>query len=66
MEKQTFVMEREMKKLIVDFFKDEQGLTMVEYAIAGALVAAVGAAVFTTLGSNVSSQISSLAADVGT
>ncbi len=33
-----------MKKFIVDFFKDEQGLTMVEYAIAGALVAAVGAA----------------------
>jgi pilus assembly protein Flp/PilA len=55
-----------MKKFIVDFFKDEQGLTMVEYAIAGALVAAVGAAVFTTLGQNVSSQISALATDVGT
>jgi pilus assembly protein Flp/PilA len=55
-----------MKKFIVDFFKDEQGLTMVEYAIAGALVAAVGAAVFTTLGQNVSSQILSLAQDVGT
>jgi pilus assembly protein Flp/PilA len=55
-----------MRKFVVDFFKDEQGLTMVEYAIAGALVAAVGAAVFTTLGQNVSSQISSLAVDVGT
>jgi pilus assembly protein Flp/PilA len=55
-----------MKKFVVDFLKDEQGLTMVEYAIAGALVAAVGAAVFTTLGQNVSSQISSLAVDVGT
>jgi pilus assembly protein Flp/PilA len=55
-----------MKKFIVDFFKDEQGLTMVEYAIAGALVAAVGAAVFTTLGQNVSSRISDLATDVGT
>jgi len=54
-----------MKEFIVAFFKDEQGLTMVEYAIAGALVAAVGAAVFTTLGTNVSSQISSLAVDVG-
>jgi len=55
-----------MKELIVTFVKDEQGLTMVEYAIAGALVAAIGAAVFTTLGQNVSSQISSLAVDVGT
>ena len=55
-----------MKDFIVKFLKDEEGLTMVEYAIAGALVAAVGAAVFTTLGQNVSSQISSLAVDVGT
>jgi Flp pilus assembly pilin Flp len=39
---------------------------MVEYAIAGALVAAVGAAVFTTLGQHVSSRISDLATDVGT
>ena len=55
-----------MKKSLVSFLNEEEGLTMVEYAIAGALVAAVGAAVFTTLGSNVSSQISSLAVDVGT
>ncbi len=55
-----------MKEFIIAFLKEERGLTMVEYAIAGALVAAVGAAVFTTLGSNVSSQISSLAVDVGT
>lgn len=54
-----------MKKIIA-FLKEEQGLTMVEYAIAGGLIVAVGTAVFTTLGSNVSSQISSLAADVGT
>jgi pilus assembly protein Flp/PilA len=53
-------------KFIVAFLKEEQGLTMVEYAIAGGLIVAVGAAVFTSLGSNVSSQISSLAVDVGT
>jgi len=53
-----------MKKIIIDFFKDEEGLTMVEYAIAGGLVAAVGAAVFTTLGQNVSTRISNLATDV--
>jgi pilus assembly protein Flp/PilA len=55
-----------MKQFIMSFVDDEEGLTMVEYAIAGALVAAIGAAVFTTLGSNVSSQISALAVDVGT
>jgi pilus assembly protein Flp/PilA len=53
-------------KFVVAFLKEEQGLTMVEYAIAGGLIVAVGAAVFSTLGTNVSSQISSLAADVGT
>jgi len=34
---------------------------MVEYAIAGGLIVAIGTAVFTTLGQNVSSRISSLA-----
>ena len=58
-----------MKKkfqFIVAFLKEEQGLTMVEYAIAGGLIVAIGTAVFTTLGSNVSSRISSLSIDVGT
>jgi pilus assembly protein Flp/PilA len=53
-------------KFIVAFLKEEQGLTMVEYAIAGGLIVAIGTAVFTTLGQNVSSRISSLAVDVGT
>jgi pilus assembly protein Flp/PilA len=53
-------------KFIVAFLKEEQGLTMVEYAIAGGLIVAVGTAVFSTLGQNVSSRISSLAVDVGT
>jgi pilus assembly protein Flp/PilA len=53
-------------KLIVAFLKEEQGLTMVEYAIAGGLIVAVGTTVFSTLGQNVSSRISSLAVDVGT
>jgi pilus assembly protein Flp/PilA len=55
-----------VKKLIVAFLKEDKGLTMVEYAIAGGLVVAVGTAVFTTLGQNVSSRILSLAQDVGT
>jgi pilus assembly protein Flp/PilA len=55
-----------MKQFILSFLKDEEGLTMVEYAIAGALVAAGAVLVFTTLGTNVSTRISDLATDVGT
>ena len=39
-----------MKKFIVAFLRDEAGLTMVEYAIAGALVAAGAVAAFTDAG----------------
>lgn len=47
------------------FLRDEQGLTMVEYAIAGALVASAAAATFTNLGASVIARITDLAADVG-
>jgi pilus assembly protein Flp/PilA len=53
-----------MLKYLRAFLREEEGLTMVEYAIAGSLVAAGAALVFTTLGQNVSTQISALAADV--
>ena len=55
----------EMKQFIVSFLKDEKGLTMVEYAIAGALVAAGSVVAFTTLGTNVLARITELATDVG-
>jgi pilus assembly protein Flp/PilA len=54
-----------MKQFIVDFVKNEEGLTMVEYAIAGALVAAAAVTAFTTLGSNIATRITSLATTVG-
>lgn len=54
-----------MKQFIVSFLKDEKGLTMVEYAIAGALVAAGSVVAFTTLGTNVLARITELATDVG-
>jgi pilus assembly protein Flp/PilA len=54
----------EMKQLIGDFLKDEEGLTMVEYAIAGALVAAGAVVAFTYLGTQVSSKINTLGNDV--
>jgi pilus assembly protein Flp/PilA len=53
-----------MKQLIADFLKDEEGLTMVEYAIAGALVAAGAVVAFTYLGTQVSSKINTLGNDV--
>jgi pilus assembly protein Flp/PilA len=55
-----------MKQFIVSFLKDEEGLTMVEYAIAGALIAAGAAAAFLTLGQSVSNKIGVLDADVNT
>lgn len=39
-----------MKKLIVDFLREEEGLTTVEYAVAGSLVAAAVVLAFTNLG----------------
>ena len=46
-----------MKKFILDFLRDEEGLTTVEYAIAGSLVAAGVVASFTTLGTKVKGVI---------
>lgn len=53
-----------MRKSITTFLREEEGLTMVEYAIAGALVAAAAAATFTNLGASVIARITDLAADV--
>jgi pilus assembly protein Flp/PilA len=53
-----------MSDFIQSFIEDECGLTMVEYAIAGSLIVAVGATVFTTLGTAVSTRTNELATDV--
>lgn len=55
-----------MKKFIVSFLRDEEGLTMVEYAIAGALVAATAVAAFQLLGTNITNRITALAGYVAT
>jgi pilus assembly protein Flp/PilA len=54
-----------MKKLVNTFLRDEAGLTMVEYAIAGALVAAATVTAFTLLGNNIIAKITALAGFVG-
>jgi pilus assembly protein Flp/PilA len=55
---------RSLRTAIVAFMRDEKGLTMVEYAIAGALVTAAAVAAFTLLGANVATQIDNLADSV--
>ncbi len=46
-----------MRKRLSDFFKDESGLTTVEYAVAGALITVAVVGAFTTLGGSVSGTI---------
>jgi pilus assembly protein Flp/PilA len=45
---------------ILSFVRDESGLTTVEYAVAGALIAAAVIVAFRTLGQTVSSEITAI------
>jgi len=47
----------ELKKALTAFVKDDEGLTTVEYAVAGGLIAAVVVGAFLTLGSTVGNII---------
>jgi pilus assembly protein Flp/PilA len=49
-----------MKERIMNFLRDEEGLTTVEYAVAGALVTVAVVAAFTALGGAVGTTITSL------
>lgn len=49
-----------IKASVVKFLKDEDGLTIVEYAVAGGLVTLAAVAAFITLGTNVGTQITEL------
>ncbi len=53
-----------IKTSVMKFIKDEDGLTIVEYAVAGGLVTLVAVGAFITLGTNVGAQINRLAACV--
>ena len=52
-----------MKKLL-DFLKDEEGLTTVEYAIAGSLVGATVVGAFGALGGQVETVIEGITEDI--
>jgi len=53
-----------IKASVVKFAKDEDGLTIVEYAVAGGLITVAVAAMFVLLGTNVNTKITALCAAV--
>ena len=55
-----------MMEMILNFFREEEGLTTVEYAVAGSLVAAAVVAAFTGLGNQVGIVIDGLTAAITT
>lgn len=53
-----------IKTSVLKFIKDEDGLTIVEYAVAGGLITLTAVGAFTLLGDNVASAINTLACSV--
>ncbi|HZD54537.1 MAG TPA: Flp family type IVb pilin [Woeseiaceae bacterium] len=49
-----------MKKRVARFLRDEEGLTIVEYAVAAGLITAAAVTAFTNLGAQVARIIGSL------
>lgn len=49
-----------IKSSVMKFIKDEEGLTMVEYAVAGSLVTLAAAAAFTNLGEAIADAIGAM------
>lgn len=56
---------RKFAYAVRDFLRDEDGLTMVEYAIAGGLIAATGAAIFLAVGGEVNRAMTSIETELG-
>lgn len=55
-----------MKQKIMQFLRDEEGLTTVEYAVAGALITIAVVAAFTDLGAAVADTIGDITTAVET
>lgn len=55
-----------IKEALIALWKDEEGLEMVEYAIAGALIAAGAATAYGLLGTAISNEIIKLSSWVAT
>ncbi|MFC4313491.1 Flp family type IVb pilin [Steroidobacter flavus] len=54
-----------LKQAVMDFIREEEGLTAVEYAIAGGLVGLAVVQAFTDLGGAVADRIQELVTAVG-
>ena len=54
-----------IKASVMKFVKDEDGLTIVEYAVAGGLITLAVAAAFTALGTAITTQIDRLSSCMG-
>jgi pilus assembly protein Flp/PilA len=54
-----------MRKQFLAFVRDEEGLTMVEYAVAGALISAAAVTAFTNLGQAVITKITAITTAIG-
>lgn len=57
---------QEIKTSVVKFLEDEDGLTVVEYAVAGGLIAAVTIAAFRALGITVGEVITGIDDELNT
>ncbi|MFA0080965.1 Flp family type IVb pilin [Vibrio breoganii] len=55
-----------MNKSIVNFLKDEEGLTVVEYVIGAAMLVGGLTLVFNTLGTQLSGKLSEVIDDINT
>ena len=55
-----------IKTAVMKFVEDEDGLTIVEYAVAGGLITVAVVAAFVILGTNVNTKITALGTAVGT
>jgi pilus assembly protein Flp/PilA len=53
-----------MSKYLIAFLKDEEGLTMVEYAVAGSLITVAAVTAFTDLGAAVVAKITAITAAI--
>jgi pilus assembly protein Flp/PilA len=51
---------QKVKEVVVKFFKDEEGLTIVEYAVAGGLITLAVVGAFQLLGAAVETNITDL------
>lgn len=58
----ALTVEKKMKDKTINLLQDEKGLTTVEYAVAGALIAAALVVTFQTLGLSVAGVLNNMAA----